>query len=81
MNYTSLPIVSTPLQEIRMNFVLGLSGTHRDYDSIFMVVYNFSKMTHFISCHKLDNASYILKPLLKEVIGLHGLPKIVLYRC
>lgn len=39
-----------------MDFVLDLPKLKRDRDCIFMVVYKFSKMTYFISCHKIDDA-------------------------
>ncbi|RDX82367.1 Tf2-11, partial [Mucuna pruriens] len=57
--YTPLPV----------HTILPRSKTGKD--SIFVMVNRFSKMTHFIPCHKTNYACDV------EVVILHGLPRII----
>ena len=60
-----------------MDFIIALPWTQRGKDLVMVVIDRFTKLPHFVACHKADDASHIADLYLREIIILHGVPKTI----
>ena len=60
-----------------MDFILGLPRTQRGKDSEMVFADRFPKMSHFVACHKTNDASYLANLFFQEIVRLQGITKTV----
>ena len=73
-----LRIPSIPWIDLFMDFVFGLPRTRYGHDSVYVVIDHFIKMTHFISCHKIDDTKHVVDLFLRKIVRLHGMPRTII---
>ena len=61
-----------------MDFITSIPKSKKQNDSIFVVVENFSKATHFIPVNSTYKVVHIADIFLKEIFRLHGIPNAII---
>jgi len=57
-----------------MGFIVGLPGTQRRHDAIWVVVDRLTKSAHVPAIKSIFNAEQLAELYLKEILRLHGIP-------
>jgi hypothetical protein len=58
-----------------MDFIIGLPTTQFGYDSIWVIIDRFSKVTHFISVKTTYKGAKLAEFYIARIMCLHGVPK------
>jgi hypothetical protein len=62
-------------EEISMDFIVGLPTTQFGYDSIWVIVDRFSKVSHFIPVKTTYKGAKLAKFYITRIMCLHRVPK------
>ena len=73
----SLTIPEQVWTEVSMDFITGLPRT-KGLDSIMVVVDRVNKYAHFVALGHPFTAKDVAKLFLKEIVRLHGFPKVII---
>ena len=80
-----LPILSGPWQDIAMDFIVKLppfkdfsEPRNPEYNSIWVVIDQFTKMACFLPYREDTRANILAKRFLKDIFANHGLPQSIL---
>ena len=57
-----------------MDFMTGLPRTPQSKDSVWAIVANLTKSTHFLTMRIIDSVLALSKLYVKEIVRLHGVP-------
>jgi hypothetical protein len=72
----SLPVATFPWESIGMDFV-GPLRDNKGYNYLLVVIDRFSSMVHIIPTTTTVNALGVADLYFKEIVRLHGLPKLI----
>ena len=76
-----LNIPSGKWEDVSMDFIVGLPNTSKGYDSIWVIVYRFTNVAHFLPVKTSYTARQYAQLYLDHIVSLHGIPKAIILDC
>lgn len=73
----SLHIPKWKLEEIEMDFVVGLSNVMGEQDAIWVVINKLMKSAHFIPIKVTNSMQKLDEIYIKEIVKLHGIVAVI----
>jgi transposase InsO family protein len=70
-----LKILEWKLEEIEMDFIVGLPRTQVGYKSIWVIVDRLTKVAHFIPVKTTYSGAKLAELYMSQIVCLHGVPK------
>jgi hypothetical protein len=74
-----LNISAWKCENISMNFIVGLPLSARKFDSICVIVDQFTKSPHIIPVHTNYRAEKYAELYIACILCLHGVPKTIIF--
>jgi hypothetical protein len=62
-------------EEIGTDFIIGLPGILKGYDSVWVVEDRWTKVAHFIHVKTTYKGSQLAELYMARIVSLHGVPK------
>lgn len=73
-----LEILTQKWQSISMDFIINLSKTKYQHDSIFVMIDILTNVAHVILGNTIDDAIVVSKIFIKDIFHLHGFTKSII---
>ncbi|WVZ89297.1 hypothetical protein U9M48_035720 [Paspalum notatum var. saurae] len=64
-------------EHIHMDFIVGLPRTQKGYDSIWVIIYRFTKSAHFIPVKTIYHAKTYAELYIARILSLHDVPQTI----
>ena len=73
------PIAEWKWDTVSIDFITGLPKTKYQHDSVMVVVDTLTKAAHFIPIKSTFGIAQVADVFLKEIVRLHGVPKMIVF--